>query len=134
MVVNGKRVRTPENSSWHNMKVRVKDSSRSGYKYQMDMDPRWEEFEAFFADMGNRPFHDATLERKDGHRGYWPDNCEWASRKTQCRNRDCVHLSLDDAKQIRDLYATGHTQVQIARMFKTCHSHVGRIVRHMVWT
>ena len=42
--------------------------------------------ECFIADMGERP-HGLTLERKDNEKSYEPDNCEWASRKRQGRNK-----------------------------------------------
>lgn len=48
---------------------------------------RWEEFSAFFADMGQRPTPSHTLERVNNNAGYGPDNCTWATRSEQCRNR-----------------------------------------------
>ncbi len=49
---------------------------------------RWlESFENFYADMGPSHRDWLTLERKDNNKGYDPDNCEWASRAKQSRNR-----------------------------------------------
>ena len=38
--------------------------------------------------MGRKPYKDYTLERIDGDKDYGPDNCIWATRKAQARNRD----------------------------------------------
>lgn len=46
----------------------------------------WRSFEGFFADMGERQ-EGMTLERKDNSKGYSRDNCIWADRKAQSRNR-----------------------------------------------
>lgn len=43
-------------------------------------------FECFLADMGDRPA-ELTVERKDNELGYSKDNCCWATRKTQARNK-----------------------------------------------
>lgn len=57
---------------------------------------RWREsFEVFLADMGERP-DGTTLDRIDGSRGYSPDNCRWATRKTQQNNASFNHrITLD---------------------------------------
>lgn len=44
-------------------------------------------FQNFIDDMGLRPTPQHTLERKDSNGNYEPGNCEWATRKTQNRNR-----------------------------------------------
>ena len=43
-------------------------------------------FENFFSDMGEKP-KGLTLERKNVHLGYSPENCIWATYDVQARNR-----------------------------------------------
>jgi len=47
----------------------------------------WASFEAFWRDMGPSWREGLTLERRNNDLGYSPDNCIWASRKTQANNR-----------------------------------------------
>lgn len=48
---------------------------------------RWREsFENFFADMGNPP-EGMDLDRINNEEGYSPENCKWATRSSNCRNR-----------------------------------------------
>jgi hypothetical protein len=46
---------------------------------------RWEQFENFLADMGERPTG-LTLDRKNVNGNYEPSNCRWATRKEQAMN------------------------------------------------
>lgn len=51
------------------------------------VDPAWHTFGGFHADMGLPPYKGATLERKDNDKGYSKDNCVWADRVAQSRNK-----------------------------------------------
>ncbi len=52
----------------------------------IDMDPRWNSFIAFLADMGLKP-EGTSIERKNNELGYWPENCHWVTMKVQANNR-----------------------------------------------
>lgn len=43
-------------------------------------------FETFYADMGEPPTVNHTIDRKDNAKGYEPTNCRWATYKEQSEN------------------------------------------------
>jgi hypothetical protein len=52
-------------------------------------------FQQFLRDMGEKPSPELTLERVNNDKGYNAENCEWADRKTQQRNRRKKSKSVD---------------------------------------
>lgn len=82
--------KSPTYVSWANMKARVNQPSTPSYRYYggrgIKYDERWADFANFLADMGERP-EGCTLDRIDPDKDYGPDNCRWADKYTQSRNR-----------------------------------------------
>lgn len=74
---------SPTYNSWEGVLKRV--DKREEYKH-VDIDPRWRSFQSFLDDMGERP-EGKTIDRIDNEKGYWKDNCRWATKIEQTRNR-----------------------------------------------
>jgi len=74
---------------------------------------RWQLFENFLADMGQRP-PGMTLDRIDNDKGYDPGNCRWATPTQQRNNRRDTKLYTYAGKKmtltdwVREI--TGHTE------------------------
>lgn len=48
--------------------------------------PEWLDFEVFLRDVGEPPFENATLDRKENDGNYEPGNVVWSTQQEQCRN------------------------------------------------
>ena len=82
--------KTPTYRSWQAMKERCRNPKSPGFENYggrgITYDLRWEKFENFFADMGERPeLHDLDRVNVDGN--YCKENCRWADRTIQTFNK-----------------------------------------------
>jgi hypothetical protein len=119
---------SPTYKSWHMMKQRCCNPNNAQYHDYggrgITMCSRWMSFENFLADMGERP-DGTSIERKDNNIGYYPDNCCWATKSAQQRNRRANrYLELDGRRMILVDWA--------AELDITPHALIGRLNRG--WT
>jgi hypothetical protein len=85
---------TPEHRAWSHMRQRCNNPKDKSYKDYgargITVCDRWQDsFPNFMEDMGLKPEpkHKYSLERKNNEEGYSPDNCVWATRRVQAKNK-----------------------------------------------
>ena len=87
---------TPEHKAWKALNARCHKVNDIGHKNYGGrgikvcdrwMEPNGQGFLNFLEDMGPKPSPEYTVERNDPDGNYCPENCCWATRKQQARNK-----------------------------------------------
>lgn len=113
--------------SWQEMRKRCNNPNVISYKNYggrgIRICPRWDSYEAFLQDMGERP-PGTSLDRKDGEGDYTPENCCWSTRLVQNNNRrNCLFVTHLGRKQT---VAQWCTELKLnyartySRLFRSC--------------
>ena len=84
--------RTAEYRTWTHLKGRAINPNDAAAKHYRDRGievcPQWRNsFDAFYRDMGPRPSLEHSIDRIDNSKGYFKENCRWATPKEQARNK-----------------------------------------------
>lgn len=109
--------------SWDNMVTKCTRPSHKHFTHYEQLiigekvDPRWLNFENFFEDMGEPPSKKQkfSIDRIDNRKGYFKNNCKWATQKEQTNNQEksvVNRFSSKELQTIKDFYA-------LASKFKT---------------
>lgn len=76
--------------TWDKMICRCTKKNEQGYSNYggrgIKICDKWMKMDGFFDDMGERP-DGMSLDRIDNNKGYFKENCRWATQKQQHRNK-----------------------------------------------
>lgn len=77
--------------SWKNMMQRCYNANSQSYPWYgakgITVCERWHDFSNFLSDVGERPSPKHSLDKINNRESYSPDNCRWATRSQQDRNK-----------------------------------------------
>lgn len=83
--------KTPEFKAWLHIKERCYGNSKDAVNYKergIKVCQRWlDSFENFYADMGDRPSSNHSIDRINNDGNYCPENCRWATKEQQMLNQ-----------------------------------------------
>ena len=99
-VATHRMTRSITHISWMCMRSRCNNPNNPSYEHYgaigIKVCERWDSFENFLEDMGERPSKSYTIDRIDVNGDYEPSNCRWATAKEQQNNKhNTIYITLD---------------------------------------
>jgi hypothetical protein len=102
------------------MRYRCEKPSKHNFKHYgargIKVCARWQSFENFLEDMGERP-PGTTLDRKEQNGDYCKENCRWATRLQQANNARSNHMIEVDGKRMSVSEAAREYAIPMQRLW-----------------
>lgn len=122
---------------WSSMKSRCNNKNHHAYNSyggrNIKICNRWNDYVNFLEDMGDKP-EGLSLDRIDNNGDYSLDNCRWATRSEQQRNKKNTRLNEIAVKVIRYMFEVkGYGHTRIGRAMNLTREHIRDIVTYRIW-
>lgn len=123
-------------SIWRSMKTRCENPNNPSYKNYggKGIDISWTNFESF-SDwaLENGYREDLTIDRIKNDKGYSPENCRWATRTQQNRNRSGLVMTIEKAREAKRRIKSGEPLAKIAKDLGCSSPLIGDIKAGRAW-
>ena len=134
---HGMSNKTRTYKTWKEMRQRCNNPNNDKWKWYggrgIRICSRWDIFEAFLQDMGERP-EGMTLDRVDNDGDYEMSNCVWASHKDQTRKQLKNKLNMESAESLRADRVAGMTYKALAAKYGIDQKTAYQCVQMLTWT
>lgn len=123
---------TPTHYTWKNMMQRCYNRNNTGYPDYggrgVKVCDRWHTFENFYVDMGDKP-EGMSLDRINVDGDYEPDNCRWADKYIQARNkRNSITVEGIELKYLAEELGIPYSTL-FGRLWRAKHRAEGRTIK-----
>lgn len=125
------KYKTPECVAWRNMRHRCTCETNEDYPNYggrgIKICDRWDDFENFLEDMGEKPNKECSLDRIDNDGDYCPENCRWVDRKESSQNqRGSKYWYINEVRYESSYHASRELGIPAPTIVDWCNGYISR--------